>query len=342
VQRVEAAHRDRAAFHVGVHVEHALVRLQVGAAGIETNTLAHQADFRRRGSARTIGQAHDSRIARGIGARDGQERSRTQALEVGLAVEFKAQAQAPGNLLQVAAVGARIEGIGRQRREPSGEVVAGGSRERDIQVGEFRGAREVDARQTIASLGLALERGEAKRGRLERRNPGAQRGIGGLGGAALLPYQERLRIAVEGGSCVLAGRLQPLEGAGVLGHAGHDQERLRLRSDAEVKTISGLAHLARIQCTQHGAVRQRLPVRDGGTERQEHDCARISGEPGFGYSRADLAHGNEQTVERQTSGHIVKPQANPLLDREKPNPEDSVGRQRSSSQRNGAVTCLPS
>jgi len=27
-------------------------------------------------------------------------------------------------------------------------------------------------------------------------------------------------------------------------------------------------------------------------------------------------------VEGQASGHIVKPQANPLLDREKPNPED--------------------
>jgi hypothetical protein len=37
-----------------------------------------------------------------------------------------------------------------------------------------------------------------------------------------------------------------------------------------------------------------------------------------------LAHGHEQLVEGQASGHIVKPQAYPLLDRENPNPEDSA------------------
>jgi hypothetical protein len=37
-----------------------------------------------------------------------------------------------------------------------------------------------------------------------------------------------------------------------------------------------------------------------------------------------LAHRDEKLVEGQASGHLLKPQAYPLLDREKPNREDSA------------------
>ena len=55
MQSVEAPHRNGAAFHVGVHVQHALVGFQVRAAGIETYSLAHQAQCGCGGAARSIG-----------------------------------------------------------------------------------------------------------------------------------------------------------------------------------------------------------------------------------------------------------------------------------------------
>ncbi len=131
----------------------------------------------------------------------------------------------------------------------------------------------------------------------------------------------------------------------LVGQTRDDQQRLRYGSDPQMKAIAGLAHFACEQGAQHRAVRQRLPVRLGRGERQEHQGARVARRAEGGNTRADLAHRHEQLVEGQASGHIVKPQSspNPLLDREKPNPEDSARVQNvSGSQRIGAVTCLPS
>ena len=91
-----------------------------------------------------------------------------------------------------------------------------------------------------------------------------------------------------------------------------------------MKTIAGLANFACVQAAQHRAVGQNPEVRVGRGERQEQQGARIAGKQRSGNPCADLAHRNEQLVEGQANGHIVKPQAYPLLDREKPNPEDSA------------------
>ena len=99
----------------------------------------------------------------------------------------------------------------------------------------------------VRGLGLALERGEAKRGGFERCDRGVQGRIRGLRRAALLPQQQSLRFAVQRTARELAGRLQPLEGAGLVGKAGDDQQRLRCGSDPQMKAIAGLAHFARVE-----------------------------------------------------------------------------------------------
>ncbi len=87
---IEAAERHGAAFHVGVHVQHALVRLQVRAAGIEANALADQAHGRGCGAAWPIGKMRNPGIMRAIAARDREKRARPQALQLRLAVELEA------------------------------------------------------------------------------------------------------------------------------------------------------------------------------------------------------------------------------------------------------------
>ena len=55
-ERHERRERHRAAGHVGVHVEHASVGLEVHAAGVEQDALADQRDIRPRGAARRAGR----------------------------------------------------------------------------------------------------------------------------------------------------------------------------------------------------------------------------------------------------------------------------------------------
>ncbi len=158
-----------------------------------------------------------------------EKRARAQPLEVRLAVEFEAELQSLRKLLQQAAIAARIERVWRQRRQPAGEIVAGGGGERQVEIRQFSRGRNVDARQALALFRLALEGREAKGRRLERRDGGIQCRMRRARAAALLPQQQRLRVAVQGAASELARRLQALEGAGLLGHARHDQQGLRLR-----------------------------------------------------------------------------------------------------------------
>ena len=120
----------------------------------------------------------------------------------------------------------------------------------------------------VARFRLALERREAKCGGLQCGDGGADARIGGPGGAALLPQQQRLRIAVQGAAREFAGRLQALKCAGLSARHATTNSVSRLRSHPQVKTIAGFAHFACVQAAQHRAVRQRLPIRFGRRERQ--------------------------------------------------------------------------
>ena len=130
MQCIEAAERHGAALHVGVHVEHALVRLEVRAAGVETHAFADETHRRCGGAARPVRQMHDARIVRGIGARDGKEGPAPRRRNSFSAVESVLQAKRLREVLGQAPVGGGVQRVRRQRGEPAGDIVAGGGRER--------------------------------------------------------------------------------------------------------------------------------------------------------------------------------------------------------------------
>ena len=78
---------------------------------------------------------HDAGIARRIAARYREKGAGAQPLECRLAVEFEADLQVPREFVQKPTIAARVERIGRQRRQPSGQIVAGGRRQREIELG---------------------------------------------------------------------------------------------------------------------------------------------------------------------------------------------------------------
>ena len=190
---------------------------QIRAAGIEADPFAHQAQCGRGAAPRSVGQAGDPGIARAVAARYREKCARAQAPEGGLAVKLEPQLETACEFLQQAAVAACVEGVGRQCREPTRQIVSGGGRERYIKIGEFSSRGNVHSCQLFARFRLAFERGEAKRCRLQRSDGGAHARVGGTGGTALLPQQQRLRIAVQGAACELACRLQALKSAGLVG-----------------------------------------------------------------------------------------------------------------------------
>ncbi len=156
---------------------------------------------------------------------------------------------------------------------------------------------------------LALERREAKRSRLQRRDGRGAGRVGGRRGAALLPHQHGLRIAVERRAREFARGLQALEGAGAAGQTRDVQQRLRLACRPAAGSCRRLcAPCAANSARSTRAVRQRLPVRRRWGERQEQQGARIARQNRGGNARADLAHRHEELVEGQASRHSVKPQ----------------------------------
>ena len=112
----------------------------------------------------------------------------------------------------------------------------------------------------------------------------------------MLPEEQRLRFAIQCAASELAGRLQAFKGTGLIGQAGDDQQGLGARSDPQVEAIAGFLHLARVQAGEHGAVRQRAPVRCGRRKRQEHQGAGVGREARRAHPGADLAYGHEQLV----------------------------------------------
>ena len=73
--REQTTQCDRAAAHVFMHVQHRIVRLQIGSTGVETNAFAHQGQQFAAGLFRAILEMHDAGVAAGIGLSNGQERT---------------------------------------------------------------------------------------------------------------------------------------------------------------------------------------------------------------------------------------------------------------------------
>jgi hypothetical protein len=99
-QRDQSGEGDRAAGHVDMHVEHGAVCLEVDAAGVEQDALAHQRDVGRGGRAAGArfaaapAQPGDAGGACGVAARHGQKGAGAQALQSRLRIPGEAQAMA--------------------------------------------------------------------------------------------------------------------------------------------------------------------------------------------------------------------------------------------------------
>ena len=129
-QRDERRERHRAAGHVGVHVEHRAMRLQIHAAGIEENALADEGDVGRGRRVATPRRpvSADARCRRsrlGIAAGHGEECAGAGALAArASSSHVKRRPCWRARSRDRALVAARIEHVGWQRGEPARQVGA--------------------------------------------------------------------------------------------------------------------------------------------------------------------------------------------------------------------------
>ena len=233
------------------------VRFGVRAArNIEANPLAHEASGGCRRAARTIGQAGDSGIARRCpGGYCEKARRRAESFSGrALAVEFVSERLQALRTVPPADGDnrARPECWAKQCRQPAREVVAGGGRERRIEIGHRPHRCDVDALQLIARFGLALERREAKcsppaarrwprsrwRWRRRSRNPAA------TPAASPAPRPGHCARRVPA-ACKRSNAL-----ASSARHATISSVCARAPTRV-TKAIAGFAHLARIQAAQY-------------------------------------------------------------------------------------------
>ena len=124
-ERDQRRQRHRAAGHVGVHVEHRAVRLEIDAAGVEQDALADQRDVRaraplRRRAGRGSAGARCRRRAPALPARDGEERAGAGAAQRRLVrASAVSRPWRRASSRSARAVAARVEHVGRQRGEPA-------------------------------------------------------------------------------------------------------------------------------------------------------------------------------------------------------------------------------
>ena len=310
MQGIEAADRHGAALHVDMHVEHALVGLQIGAAGVEADPLAHQAHGAQplpctpsasrsgRKARRTIPA---SRVA--LPCDTARKAPAPSRFSCALAVELEPQPQPPRELREQPAVARRVEGIRRQRGQPSRQVVARGRGQSDVEAGELRPG-QVDARRRAMRLGIALERRELKCRGLQRSDQGLHRGGRRKFGAAPGAYQQGFGFAFQRCPGDPPCGLQHLEGPLGRAEAGRQNQSLRPRADAHLDDVAGFARLAAIQIPHRRWKGQRLPdVRIGGLGQQDHDAC-ITPECRLRRRRPQLANRDQERTEGQANRHI--------------------------------------
>jgi hypothetical protein len=229
-QRDQRRQRNGAAAHVGVHVQHALVRLQVGAARVEAQPLADQRDGTRHAlplGPRPVPQVEDPGVATGAAAGHGEKGAGPEALQFRLAVEAALQSMAARQRLSQAPESRGIEAVRRQCREPTDQV---GS------LGDDRGAARVDGLpghwndpgQLVGCGGLGLETGQAK---------GAGPGCGrtGLDALSLEGWRQTGRCQPKSPGffqaqrlCHRTGQVQQREGRHGAGHDADGHGRVGL------------------------------------------------------------------------------------------------------------------
>ena len=168
----QRADGDRAALHVAVHQVHALVGLEVDAAGVEADALADERDRRSRRAARTaVTQPHDAGAAVRVGARHRKERAGPEPRERPFVVEAEPPALAARELTAASsgtprsrarwAAGPRASARGGCRRRPRGRR----SKSR------VRAPYDLDHAQVAGRWGLRLALGHRGRGSEQRRSP---------------------------------------------------------------------------------------------------------------------------------------------------------------------------
>ena len=141
----------RAAGHVGVHVEHRAVGLEIDAAGIEQNALAHQRHVGRAAapaggrSAAAPAQVRDAGGAGRVAARHGEKGAGAQALQLRLRIPAKLQADGGA---------------------PARAALAGRRRASSLLGGIAVSARTRLPARALAAMRSSIERRRARRARL--------------------------------------------------------------------------------------------------------------------------------------------------------------------------------
>ena len=144
-----------------MHVQHGLEGFEVGAAGIEDDSLADERyDRPCLGSIRSIAQAHDSRIMPCAALGDRQEGARAGLGQFLHRQEFSLPALFPGDALDEPAIGRRIQHVGGQCRKPPRQIEALRLDQRAFQVVSLCGTRDAQRFQWFLVFGLALECGQ--------------------------------------------------------------------------------------------------------------------------------------------------------------------------------------
>ncbi len=204
---------------------------------------------------------HDARIARGVAARHGEKRARAEAPQLRLPVELVLQAQLPREILQPAAVAAGIQGIRRQGGEPARDVVAGGGREGELEVGRRRPPpRRRCARAPARGFGLLLKvasRNAAASIAATLASNAASAAAARTPAATAAPTEVRTPCTVRASFPAVCSRSKALAWQG---HTGDHQQRFGARSHPKMEAVALLADPGAEHSAQHAAVRQRRPI----------------------------------------------------------------------------------
>ena len=189
----------------------------------------------------------------------------------------------PSEIREQPAIASGVERVRRQRRQPAGEIVAGGRGERDRKVREPALERHIEPAARRARLGLALESGEAERRGLNRGDRGEHHGLNECPRRSLAARSTPTAVRTRS----LTGRSFPrLAAARRCSPApGGTPPRAVFSAPAPTRRWQqspSLQHLARVQLAQHLAVEASPPnpgsrVSAVEIRRPRNICASVAG-----------------------------------------------------------------
>ena len=200
-ERDERRERHRAAGHVGMHVEHRAMRLQIHAAGVEQDPLADQRHVGPRARAaarRPVAQVRDAGAALGVAGGDREER----AARRGAAAHRSSSQRSVRCMLarqprDRRAVAGGVEDVRRQRGEPAHQVRA------------LRDALIVVARVEVGARRAAPRGARRARSAPRARKLGSAKACARVGGQQSLERRAREGVGAGGDEADALGMRAP-------------------------------------------------------------------------------------------------------------------------------------